>query len=198
MADLTVAIVRPQQDRFSGRLLHVVARVESTFEITSVRARVEGRETSMAFSTTAYSVANFGNQPGWVGDLPLGDLPRGSHEVVVTAVDAVGTMKSATSRFVLDEMPVLTLGILDYSVARPTIPFDATCSDDDGCTIQVIVNETPIPTGPVLDLTAFDHKQVTLRVKAIDTVAQNVIQERIIFVKAILVCSKKRSRTKGS
>lgn len=93
----------------------------------------------------------------------------------------------------LDEPPILTVtGPLDQTVATTEVLVTASCSDDRGCTLSVVVDDSFGETLQVadlgnelsreFDLSDFDGQTVTLRVIAVDSAAHARSESRRIHV----------------
>jgi hypothetical protein len=132
---LDIFIIRPAAGAPAGNPLKVRVSINSTFEIKSVKASVEGREAQLVFPT-AVSCGPFGCSQGWGGDISLSGLSRGQKTLTVSATDVFGNTSQTQGTFVYDQPPALNIAApLAETVARPGIFVDVTCTDDDpvGC-----------------------------------------------------------------
>jgi hypothetical protein len=176
---------RPVLGTFGDRALHVVTTISSTYEIASARAAVGTHETELTFSSEAYN-SHGTLLPGWIGDLDLTDLPRGNQQLSITVVDVFSNSYVTNINFVLDGRPKLKITQpAEPSVARPTLPVEVSCLDDDaGCTVSLFVDGTPISFETTADLSAFDHSIVTLEFRAKDSAGQGVVEQRTVYVES--------------
>jgi hypothetical protein len=77
---------------------------------------------------------------------------------------------------------------VDLSVAMPTVPLDARCSDDlPGCIVELLVNDklqqsAPSELSEPLDLSAWMGTSVRLTLRARDSAGQLIMQDRVVFV----------------
>lgn len=168
-ADITLSIERPTQQRVYGDV-RVSVRIQSTFEITNVVAKVNDRESTLTFITLG-----LGQQPVFAGDLSLEGLARGAYELSIIATDAFGNTGTATKPIFLDRLPTLQIGEpLNAAVAvirTPLLPVDISCEDDGGgCSVQIYFPFTTrlTYTNGVLDLSAYDHSSFDLLIYAIE------------------------------
>lgn len=194
-AQIEINIIDPEPDELSGDPLKVVATVDSTFELQEVTAAVQEVESSLTYSTTAY-FGRFGPNPGWIGTLPLENLPKGAHTLSVTAVDLAGNSASANVSFVYNEPPLLTVNQpIAKSVATPGIHVEASCTDEEqeDCRIDIKTvfpgNEQTLISregmiDEVIDLAAFDHSTVTLRFEAVDSSGRITTLDRLVHVES--------------
>jgi len=194
-ATIDIYVAQPFDGAAAGNNLNVAVEINSTFEIKSVKARVEGREVALAFSSMAVCSRMFCS-PGWVGTISLSGLPRGSKTLTVVATDVFDNTAQVQRTFVYDQPPTLTVNApLDETVARPAIFVDATCADDDpaGCasvTVSSNIDETTLATGKdgvkesVSLPAAFDGHTVTLNVTARDSIGQTTKLTRLIYIEA--------------
>jgi len=116
--------------------LNIAVVVNSLYQLSSVKAKVEDRETNLAFSTCAYRNRFNECQPGWAGMLSLEGLARGLKQMTVTATDVFNTVATSQISFTYDQPPkIIFSGLPDEFVARPNIKLKVDCVDDDpaGC-----------------------------------------------------------------
>lgn len=134
-ASFDIAIVKPQAGGLSDTDLSVGVIVSSTFELSSVKAQVEGREVVLAFSSNAFCDTG-GGCAGWAGTLSLAGLARGPKTLNVTATDTFGNTGQAQQQFVYDQPPRVNItNPASELVTGVTVHVTATCADDDpaGC-----------------------------------------------------------------
>jgi len=184
-AAITVTIVTPLNAAKVDTIMPVTATMQATYEISSVTGTIAGKTIAFTFSQTAIS-NKYGGSPGWLASVDLTGVTRGTYQLVVTAVDAIGATASATRSVTLDAKPrVEVRKPVPYAVATPTIDLDVACVDDDaGCSLSVRANtsmygstgaEVLTGTGTAVgtvDLTAYIGQTVSLTVTATDSVGQ--------------------------
>lgn len=150
VATINITIVRPAAGAAAGSILKVAVGINSTFEVKSVKASVEGREAALVFPT-ALSCGPFGCSEGWGGDISLSGLSRGQKTLTVIATDVFGNTSQTQGTFVYDQPPALNIAApLAETVARPAIFVDVTCTDDDpvGCvSLTVSFDQDTLATG---------------------------------------------------
>ena len=163
---------------------YVVAAISSTFEISSVHAQIAAQQTELTFAVQAY-YSRLLFYPGWVGDLDFTDVPRGNQQLTITVVDVFSNTFATNFSLVFDGKPKLSIvQPAEPSIARPTLPIEASCSDDDGCSLSVRENGTPLPFGSSVDLSPFDHSVVSLEIRATDSAGQITSQQRTVYVES--------------
>jgi hypothetical protein len=190
-ASVSVNVVSPAAGALAGDDLLVVATVSSTFELKEVVARVEGRESSLLFSSAAYS-DQFGSHPGWTGALSLAGLVRGPKILAVQATDFLGNTSQALTMFIHDRKPILTVNApLMGTVARPQLRLAVSCTDDDpaGCSLIVSVGGFMIATGrdhldQGVSLADFEGSAPTLHIEAVDSAGQRSAVDVPVYVES--------------
>src|SRR2546421_9032900 len=80
-ADITVNISQPASGAKASEKLFVQASVTSLYELSSVTAAVQGRQTNLVFSSAASA---------WTNTILLLGLARGQTTLTVTAQDVFG------------------------------------------------------------------------------------------------------------
>lgn len=135
---ITIQVLAPAAAPAVGDELLIRARVNSTFTITAVTARVGATEVPLVFT------------PGpneYIGTMSLVGAPRDLLTLLVSAEDVNGAATDGIRQFVHDLPPVLS-GVtpLGSSVALGEILIAATCSDDDpaGCTSLIVTHDGAI------------------------------------------------------
>jgi hypothetical protein len=184
---ITVNLIQPSPFTVSGDQLSIQATVQSMFQVATVRATIGSLQTTLTNSTAS----------GWLGSLDISSLPRGTVQITVTATDINGATASATGNFVHDRLPVLTVSApVDLDVARPSIAYSATCTDDDpnGCTSLTLklgtTNLAPtLASGTssisgLASLASSNGTIVTLLFTATDSRARTVTATRTIYVES--------------
>ena len=202
--NISIDGINPTPGTLVGENLHVGVKINSFYEIQEVKARVETLETVLVYSDTAYCVlgAHYYCYPGWMGNISLSGLARGTKLLTVTATDVFGGMAEAQTSFIYDLPPVLTIQApIDQTVAHPEIQLTANCTDDDpaGC-VSIIVTATDLsgmgyPLGyPVLidrsatsidevvSLADFDGQAILLHFTAKDSAGQQCGAIRIVYI----------------
>jgi hypothetical protein len=130
MAQINVNIVSPAADVPQDEQMPVVVKVTSPSEVTSVQAAVGTQTVALTSSPT-----------NWTGTISLAGLPRGSHQLVVTATNAAAQTQQATRTFLFDKQPVLTVtSPANDTLGQPDVRVAASCTDDGpSCVIAVSV-----------------------------------------------------------
>src|SRR5438128_1639023 len=100
-SNISLNIVLPAPNQLVGDPLTVVATIQSAFELATVSARVEDRQSPLTFSPSAYCDQS-GCHPGWVGTVSLSGLARGQKSVTVAATDIFGGSAQAAALFIFD------------------------------------------------------------------------------------------------
>lgn len=185
-AAINITIVQPTAGQLVDDNVFVAATVASTFELATVNASGSSRAAALVFSPNSVR-GRFGSTPAWTNTISLAGLPRGSNSITVMATDVFGNTSSAQVSFNHDRKPVLVVNApLPDAVARPTMAVDFACSDDGPvpCRIRILANGQLVATNQiaVLDLSAFDHSEVSLRFEATDSAGQMTVDERGVFV----------------
>src|SRR6201992_690142 len=104
----SISIAKPAEDDISDNDLSIAATVGSTFELSSVKAQVDGREVGLTFSNTAVCGDSGSCGPGWGGVLSLAGLTRGAKTLTITATDVFGKTGQAQRHFKYDQPPRVT------------------------------------------------------------------------------------------
>ena len=174
----------------------VVVVVAATFEIRTVTATLAGREITLAFEPEAYQCTRSERCPGFVGTLSLAGQPTGSYTLTARATDVRGNSDQVSINVTHDNPPALTVNApLDLSVALPTIPIDARCTDDlPGCVVEAHINwdgsGSPVQSAPLqlngpLDLSSrIEEGRIELTLVARDSARQETTVVRTIYVQS--------------
>lgn len=176
---ITVSITAPMSGRVVNGALNVTATVQSTYDLTEVRASVSGEAVVLSRSGTQFQ-----------GTVQTSALPSGPYVLTVTATDVFGTTGTAQRTFILDRLPILApVQPIDYSVTRGPVSADASCSDAEGaCTLTVTAaSQTLTGTGSVsgtFDLSAFNGSSVGVRFDAVDARGQLTRTVRLVYVES--------------
>jgi len=170
----SVTVITPAVNELVADDLNILATVRSNLDIVSIGAELEGRSTPLI-----YDVA----KAGFVGALSLTGLSPGPHMLTVIAEDIEGDIITRQVPVIFDHPPTLSIvEPLPFSVARPDIHVEASCSDDAGdCQLEVwaigpglhplwlkVATGTNVVSQTV-DLSAFDGERVSLRFDANDS-----------------------------
>ena len=147
---MTLTITSPTNGAVTDTPLKIIANPVSTYEVSSVLVKLEGYTYPLIYDTRASS-GRIGCTAGWTVSIPLTGMTRGSHTLVVTATNANSSIATASTSFVYDQKPVLSVtNPLDSAVVRSSaLRVVASCSDDNtaGCTsISAYANGTLLGT----------------------------------------------------
>jgi hypothetical protein len=141
-AEISIAVNKPGADSLAeGDPLEIAVIVLSPpAEITSIQAAVGARTLTL----TKDGVNT------WSGSLSLTGLPRGPHQLVVTATNVAAETRQVTRPFIFNNPPTLTVTAPaePYQLSGPDIRVSATCVDNDGppCKLTVMaLNGVNIP-----------------------------------------------------
>lgn len=139
---ITITFISPTPAGLSDTNLNIVVAINSLYQLSTVKAKVEDREKDLTFSTCAYRTRLGECQPGWLATISLAGLERGQKNLSVAATDVFNTVSTAQVTFRYDQPPKILLeGLPDGAIARPDLRFKAICIDDDpaGCRSLVAV-----------------------------------------------------------
>jgi hypothetical protein len=187
---IRVTIQTPRPAQLVGDSVPVVVTVTSTYEVRAVTATLAGGEATLVFAPDAWCVRDE-CYPGFAGTLSLAGKPPGNFTLAVLATDERGNDDQRSIGLVHDRPPNLTVTApLDQSVALPTVPLDASCSDDiPGCVVELLLDgslqqSSPSSLSGQLDLgNRVGHVvQVTLRAR--DSAGQVVGQVARVYVES--------------
>lgn len=93
--------------------------MDSQYELQTIIAQVEALTTTLEFSRTSTYPSTW----GFVGNLSLTSMVRGTKTLTVTARDVFGNSQHAQVDFIYDRKAILTLSAPDdFTVARPFLP----------------------------------------------------------------------------
>ncbi len=188
----TITIVSPGQNALVGQTVTVTATVTSQLDITEVSASLGNAQRPLVYSADA-ACGRFSCAPGFRGEFDLGNLPAGEYLLSVQLTDIQGRRLTQTRPLVLDRKPVLQImQPLAGSVARPSVPLSAACTDDRGsCEIQVthsaLAGGTPLARAEgalnqTLDLSAYQGQAVNLSFTARDSANQTTQGQVLVYV----------------
>ena len=186
--NLTITIISPAANGIADKELSVIVAVTSFYQISSITARVDDRETSLTYDKCAYLYPRVNCNPGYIGKLDMSGFPYGPRQIIATVKDVFNTSASAQMTFIVDRLPELKIASpLAYTVAAPYLTLDIGCSDDDPdqCTdFRVVFGNQSIggKNKGEVSLAQFQGQWGDLCVSASDTGNRSVTQCRTIFV----------------
>jgi hypothetical protein len=182
--NITVTILSPTTNQVSGASVQVQAKVQSTYQINSVVAAVQGNQLTLTYNASTNS---------YYGNLPLSGLTTGAKTLTVTATDAYNNVQPASVPIIYHVPPELHIQRpYDYSVVRPTLPVKASCFDSSGsCTITLSIMDGGLnysgtfnnSVDTVLDLSAYSMRSgLALEIQASNSLGQVSYTTRNIFL----------------
>lgn len=116
-------VIQPSGGAIVADSVAVQVSVNSTYELQSVTAEVDGRSTNLTFSS-------MGNT--WSGTLSLAGLASGQKTLTLTATDVFGSLGQTEETIVRDLPPTVSITEpRSGTVARPDFPLDITAGDDN-------------------------------------------------------------------
>lgn len=188
---ISLSIVEPTHNWLVNGEMNVAVSVESELDIATLTATVGDESVPLVYSAEA--VCDEGDcAPGFIGQIPLGELPSGVQLLTVTAVDVEGRSISEERDVRLDNKPVLTIAKpLNLTAVTRYLAVNVACTDDTGdCEITVTVIGAPnrlLASGvgsllDSLDLSEFDSQEVTLLIEGKDDLGQVTSVSRNILV----------------
>ena len=189
---ISLTIVSPTNNQLVGTEVLIEATIQSELDISAVTAGVEGRLIALSFSSDAICwTGRRSCSPGFSGQLSLGGLTPGFYVLTVAAEDLDGSTVSEQRSILLDNKPVLTITEpLQFSVARPSLPLDVSCTDDvSDCEINVVVQDTQLTSAvnvlsETLDLSAYDGQKITLSIQGKDSSNQLSSESRTVYIES--------------
>ena len=180
----------PLADGLVSDAVAVIVTVVSTYEVSSVTATLAGAETVLTFAPDAWC-QRVSCGPGFVGTPSLAGQPPGTYTLTINATDVRGNSDQFSVNIVHDNPPVLTVTApLDESVALPTVPLEARCTDDlPGCAVELRVNDqlqqsAPSALSGPFDLSAWLGQTVKFELFARDSANQVTRQVLTVFVES--------------
>ncbi len=186
-AEVAVSMVRPTWDERVGEPVAVAARVASTYSVATVTVGAEGAPAA----SLAWDVAT----GTWTGAFALPGRPPGDLVLIVAATDVFGHVTEAVTPVRLDRPPGVSVGLpVDGTLARPSVAVQASCSDDgpSGCVeLLASVDGVVLIRGAdrldgLVDLSAFEGREVDLVVTGTDSDGQQVSTSRRVAVESSL------------
>jgi hypothetical protein len=122
-ADIQLNIIQPTAGALASEALAVRVGVASLYELSSVTAQVEGRQTNLVYS---------GAVSAWTNSLSLSGLSRGQKTLIVSAQDVFGRTAQTQQVFFVDNPPTLTVNEpANGTVVSRQVRIDAVAGDDD-------------------------------------------------------------------
>lgn len=122
-ADIQLNIVQPTAGALASEQLAVRVSVVSLYELSSVTAQVEGRQTNLVYS---------GDVSTWTASLSLSGLSRGQKTLIVSAEDVFLGAARTQQVFLVDNPPTLTVNEpTNGTVIKRQVRIDAVAGDDD-------------------------------------------------------------------
>ena len=196
-ANLALQFYSPAMGSLVGDELTVVVAVQSTYEVSSVEARINEMLTPLIFEQDAYCLRS-SCSPGFKGVFILGELTSDRYSLEVTAIDVLGNSVSEQTEFSLDRKPLIVVNHpIQFSVARPELPIDISCSDDVGdCDLTILAKfdndlsymsvlaSSRNSIAEDLDLSAFDGGSVELKIDSKDSVGQITSRSVLVYVES--------------
>ncbi|HTI93257.1 MAG TPA: T9SS type A sorting domain-containing protein [Puia sp.] len=181
--NILITILAPTGGLVSGTPIFVQAKVQSTYQINTVVANVEGNQTALSYDPVSQS---------YTGNLSLSGLTTEAKTLTVTATD-VNSSNSSSVAITYHVPPVLNvLQPYNYSTARPYLPVKVTCFDSLGaCSINISISsrgqsysETfTNAVDTVLDLSAFPMSSgLYLGIQAKNALNQVTYTTRNVFI----------------
>jgi|GEM_PF-877132 len=182
--NIVITILGPTGGLVSGTPIFVQARVQSTYQINTVVANVEGNQTTLSYDAVSQS---------YTGNLSLSGLATGAKTLTVSATDASNSNNSSSVAITYHVPPVLNIvQPYNYSTARPYLPVKVTCFDSLGaCSIGLSItsggqsySETfTNAVDTVLDLSAFSMRSgLYLGIQTKNALNQVTYTTRNIFI----------------
>jgi MYXO-CTERM domain-containing protein len=179
-AAIAVNITKPTAGTAIGDSLPVAATITSAYQLASVQAQVGALTVPLPISAST------------AGTLDLTSVPTGSTTLTITATDMQGNSGSAQVVFRHDHAPSLAIAApLPGTVARPSLPVEATCTDTDayGCatidvrlgsatgTVLATVNASAMNQTIALD--TYSGQQINLYVVATDAAGMTSVSSAL-------------------
>lgn len=188
-AETNITIVAPVQESVaSGQSLDVKVEIVSDFELVEAIATVQEVSESLVYDTNAGL---------FVAQVPLDEVERGEHNLIISITDIFGNNEQEHVLFTRDLKPMLSIESPQINtMTNSEASLKITCKDDDpaGCKfIRVRVNS---PNGDdilaegvneidgVFSLDEYDGEAITLFVTAHDFLHQGTTQELLIYVES--------------
>ncbi|MDN4634514.1 Ig-like domain-containing protein, partial [Sphingomonas sp. PsM26] len=174
----------------------VIKKPNSTYQISEVKAKVENKETSLTFNENAYSSKYDEENSGWVGNLKLNGLSRGSKTLEVTVKDIYGNTATEKVTFKYTQPPNLNIITpVNNAVINNSLRIQANSSDVAGevSTIKVYLASNDYGYGnplieevneidTVVDVSKYSGKEIYIKFVASNETGGNVTLTRSVYV----------------
>lgn len=185
---IVIRVLSPQDNDLIADSLTVMTQITSNFELSAVDTNIANQSASLSyFDVFNNGVASCDNC--FAGDINLSGVPSGSYVLAIEATDTRENAVSASVPVTLDRPPELIINSpIALSVARPSIEFDATCSDLEGdCEIRLSVAGVSLAQADnellrTLELPTYDGELISMDVRVTDSAGQIVTETRQIYV----------------
>src|SRR3990172_780472 len=102
--NISVTIVQPTQGATLNTPLLISATVKSFYELKEVKARIQGVESDLSFTSNAVCT-KWSCGPGWGGSISLTGSERGEKLLIIKASDIFGNITEASRSFIFDQKP---------------------------------------------------------------------------------------------
>ncbi|WMX58054.1 Ig-like domain-containing protein [Peribacillus sp. R9-11] len=104
--NISFSIISPTSNTTKNDELKVIiSKPNSTYQVSQVKAKVEGKEILLTYDNNAYGE----HLPGWVGTLNLNGLSRGIKTLEVTVYDVYGNAVAKQTTFKYTQPPGLNI-----------------------------------------------------------------------------------------
>jgi hypothetical protein len=185
----TIIMREPLANAAVAQQFKITVTMQSTYEISSVSARIADRTIPLIYSSSAWCAKDV-CKPGFTGTMDLSGLAIGEYTLEVIAQDIYNSQTRYYEAVIYDNAPTLTVSSpVDDSVALPSITVSASCTDDawQECTIKVMNGSTELASGTgsvsrTVDLSAQNGTNVILTFVATDSLNQTTQMTRSIYV----------------
>lgn len=178
--DISFTIVSPSLNSIQyDDLKVVISKPKTIYQVSEVKAKVDGRETNPTYDENAYFL-KWGNNPGWIGHLNLAGLTRGEKTLEITVKDVQGNSVTNQITFKYTQPPSLTIHSpldFDFSNGKLKISAEATDLAGENSTIKVYASSDPYGSGEkifessnvmdtIVDLSKYSGQSLNLRFEA--------------------------------
>lgn len=175
----TFQILQPAANQIVATNLNVQVAVQSTYQLQSVTASIDGRTSNLVFSAST-----------WTNSISLAGTTRGQKTLAITATDVFGGIGQTQVIVLKDLPPTLTvLEPLAGTVAHPTVHLLAQATDDNpvGAFINVFAGTNLLASGTnsidaFVSIPDSEGQAVGLSFTAVDSVGQTVSASQTVYV----------------
>jgi len=185
---IVIQVLSPQTNDLITDTLTVMTQITSDFELSSVDTNIANQSASLSYFDAFNNGVAFCDNC-FAGDINLSGVPSDSYVLAIEATDTRENAVNASVPVTLDRPPELTINSpIALSVARPSIEFDATCSDLEGdCEIRLSVAGVSLAQADnellrALELPTYDGELISMDVRVTDSAGQIVTETRHIYV----------------